>query len=307
MHSFLPATKIESIKVNENFTDLSTGEADTDANSLALTRFDGFNNYSPDGLNLSKVTLLEGAITAGVAYIKNATSMVRLSIPAVTSRDFTASKDTYIFLSSDGAYTYTEVTLAATEPSLPANSMPIARVTTDGTEITEMVSYVTRSHKQIARAENIGASSTKLAAKYIPDHTILHIDCSMIAAGAGLNANMKFNDTTASEYACRYNVTFGGAETQQLNTTSFPVESGTTDSGQVQYTRVEVQNIANKEKNYMWRNVSQDAAGAGTITPIVDGIGKWAKTTESIDEFTYTSISAGSIANGSVIIVRGQN
>ena len=137
MHSFNPQTKIESAKVNENFTDLSTGEADVDDNSLALTRSETLQDHAVSGLEWSIVSGLNGTMTTGVAYITDPTPlMVRISVPTISSRTFTASKDTYVDMSYDGTITYTEVTLTTAAPALAANNIRLAFVRTDGTDIT---------------------------------------------------------------------------------------------------------------------------------------------------------------------------
>ncbi len=60
---------------------------------------------------------------------------MRLTVAAVTARTFTASKDTYIDLSSAGAITYTEVSNNAASPALSANNIRIGIIVTGATTI----------------------------------------------------------------------------------------------------------------------------------------------------------------------------
>lgn len=131
MFTFSPNTKAESAKVNQNFTDLSTGDGDTDANKLVLTRADSSFSYVASGLVWSVSSGLTLAMTAGVAYVTNASGiMLRASIVAIISRVFTASKDTYVDVDSVGVVYYTEVANNAASPTLSAGRIRIAIIVT---------------------------------------------------------------------------------------------------------------------------------------------------------------------------------
>ena len=71
------------------------------------------------------------SMTAGVAYINGK----RVSISAVTSRTFTASKDTYVDVDDTGAISYTEVTNNAASPALAAGSIRIGIIVTGASNI----------------------------------------------------------------------------------------------------------------------------------------------------------------------------
>ena len=85
-------------------------------------------------------TDLTSDISACVVYV----SGYRVS-KAATANTYTASRDCYVDLSQSGVYTTTCVTNGATAPSVAANSSRLAKVVTDGTEITTITSlYTTR-------------------------------------------------------------------------------------------------------------------------------------------------------------------
>ena len=75
------------------------------------------------------------SMTAAVCYIAG----IRTTVSLVTARTFTASKDTYVDILSNGAGTgtlvYTEVTNNAASPALAANSIRLAIVVTGATNI----------------------------------------------------------------------------------------------------------------------------------------------------------------------------
>lgn len=150
MHTFSPNTKAQSQKVNENFTDLSTGAGDQDVNKLSLLRQETEVDFVVTGLSWSLVSGLNGAMTAGVAYVSNGTSRTRIAISAILSRAFTASKDTYIDIDSSGTLYYTEVANGATSGmTLASNRMRIAKVVTNGSTITGVTQVSTDPLGQI--------------------------------------------------------------------------------------------------------------------------------------------------------------
>lgn len=71
------------------------------------------------------------SMTAGVVYING----VRVPISAVTARSFTASKDTYIDVGTDGVLDYTEVANNAASPALAANHIRIGIIVTGASSI----------------------------------------------------------------------------------------------------------------------------------------------------------------------------
>lgn len=70
------------------------------------------------------------SMTAGTLYIGGK----RVTVSAVTSRTFTASKDTYVDIDNTGTITYTEVANNAASPTLAANSIRIAILCTTATK-----------------------------------------------------------------------------------------------------------------------------------------------------------------------------
>lgn len=71
------------------------------------------------------------SMTSGVGYIAGK----RFTISAVTSRTFTASKDTYVDVDNTGTLTYTEVTNNAASPALAAGSLRLGIVVTGASNI----------------------------------------------------------------------------------------------------------------------------------------------------------------------------
>ncbi len=137
MFTFSPNTRIKSTQVNQNFTDLGSGAGDVDGNRLQLFRAETCFDFTQSGLIWTQTSGLNGSMSVGVCYIADANLyMNRLAIASIASRAFTASKDTYVDVSSVGAITYTEAANSATAPTLPTYSMRIALVVTGASAIT---------------------------------------------------------------------------------------------------------------------------------------------------------------------------
>ncbi len=101
---------------------------------MSETQFDHVNSgcvWSGDAYGSTRLA----SMTSGVVYINGR----RLTISAVVSRTFTASKDTYVDIldNGDGTATivYTEVTNNAASPSLAANSIRVAIIVTGASNI----------------------------------------------------------------------------------------------------------------------------------------------------------------------------
>jgi hypothetical protein len=104
----------------------------------------GFTGSDP-GATLT-MTMLEGE-----AYIRGVTFSISTGDSELT-KTYTASKDTYVDLQSDGTFTYTEVANGGAVPSIPSLHIRIMKVVTDGTEITSVTDM--RELESIALAPN---------------------------------------------------------------------------------------------------------------------------------------------------------
>lgn len=97
------------------------------------TRFDeALGDFVASGCVWSATTGLGGAMTAGVAYIDGK----RVVVAAIASKTFTASKDTYVSVTNAGVVGYSEVANGASAPTLPTNSIWLAKVVTSGAAVT---------------------------------------------------------------------------------------------------------------------------------------------------------------------------
>lgn len=104
-------------------------------------------------------TILTGrnaSMTSGVAYING----IRITFPAVASRTFTASKDTYVSVNGVGTLAYQEVVVGAAQPTVGAGYVFIAKITTDASNIT--ASGIALLSRGAVNLNNMQAGTTEL-------------------------------------------------------------------------------------------------------------------------------------------------
>lgn len=111
--------------------DESVTTDELDANANPENRWnEGFNDFVYTGLLPPTGTTNIVTTTSGTAYVDG----VRV-VKDATAHTYTVSKHTYVDLSATGTYTYSEVVIDAAEPSTTANSIRLARVSTDATKV----------------------------------------------------------------------------------------------------------------------------------------------------------------------------
>lgn len=119
--------------VMDSFSEQIPASAMQKSGNLELFRQHAKISFIPDGLVWSALTGLNAGMTSGQYY---SNSGILLPITAVTSRAFTASRDTYVSIGQNGSLGYSEVANGAAQPALPSNSNWLAKVVTNGSTVT---------------------------------------------------------------------------------------------------------------------------------------------------------------------------
>ena len=97
---------------------------------------DSFDSFVATGLLPPTATGLASTTTAGRALIKNDTDNETKYVEKdATAKTYTASRWTFVDLSSAGTYTYQAVAIGAADPATTANSIRLARISTDATDV----------------------------------------------------------------------------------------------------------------------------------------------------------------------------
>lgn len=207
MFSFSPNTRARSTEVNQNFTELSNGIGDVDGNRLQLFRAETCFDFVQSGSIWTIASALTGTMTAGVAYIADGSSLMQRITPVlIASKVFTASKDTYVDLGSDGTIYYSEVATGATAPTLSANRIRIALIITNGATITEIfqtdqrVANTTLADRGWSGLDNLGnpvRNTSPFEMEFMVSRHNGTVTRSTIVAGADATLpNMSFNYKT---------------------------------------------------------------------------------------------------------------
>ena len=110
----------------------SIGIGNFKASQVKIEYLDDINGVV-SGLTIATSVDLNSTVLAGLAYVDS----IRVD-KTNTAKLFTASKDTYVDLQSDGTLVYTEVANGAGEPTLTSPNERLARVVTDVDNITSV-------------------------------------------------------------------------------------------------------------------------------------------------------------------------
>lgn len=135
--------------LNTIFTDYNSNVQSTNIADDTVAEVDMADNANPrirtyEGASCEKVYsgllpsttsgTLVGSIPSGTAYPLG----YRVVKSSSTPKTFTANKWTYVDLDINGDFTYSEVTIDSSAPAVAVNSMRLARVSTDSTQVFEV-------------------------------------------------------------------------------------------------------------------------------------------------------------------------
>lgn len=177
----------------------SVTSAKLDANANVENRWnESFNDFVYTGLTIPEVTGLSSTTTAGTAYIEG----VRV-VKDATAHTYTTNKSTYVDLSKNGTYTYGEVAHGATAPSVAANSIRIAMVSTDTSNVITVddvrVTSVTLGSGAVTSIQDTD-QDTKVQVEKNSDEDIIRFDTDgterVLISSSGLGLKGSTSGTT---------------------------------------------------------------------------------------------------------------
>ena len=154
--------------------DESVTAAKLDANANPENRWNElFNDFVFDGLLPPTSTTLITTTTGGTAYING----VRVA-KAATAHTYTASRYTFVDLSDTGTYTYSAITFGGSEPATALNSIRLARVSSDGTQIPAVRDDRVLTLSSLLSATSLidGDSDTMIQVEESDDEDIIRFD-----------------------------------------------------------------------------------------------------------------------------------
>ena len=149
---------------------------------------------------------------------------------------------------------------------------------------------------ELART-TLGSSGSTIDVTSIPDKRYYMVLRNILTASADVREG--FNSDTGSNYARRYSAN-GGSDVTSGNDTIIGLNYSAGDKFIVDY----ISNISSKEKLVLSSSSEEGTAGAGNAPNRMEVVGKWANTSNVINEIN-TSLSGGSYNTGTECVVLG--
>lgn len=284
-------------EVMASFTNKIPASAMTDSGDVELYRSEAGINFVASGCVWSVVSGLNGTMTAGVVYV----SGVRVSVSAVATRAFTASKDTYISVDKNGTLSYQEVANGATAPSLPADSVWLY-IGISGASLSGFDDISIRSATSLLLAHRkTGVTTDTLTVSNIPAKNNLRVIINVKSTGGTTNAAIRFNNDSGNNYTARFSVNGGSDGTSIAGSSIVPTQTTAVDH----YIVCDILNIASQEKRFN-SVTSESANGTANAPTRIDIYAKWANTSSQINRIdVINSSGTGDFATASEVMVYG--
>lgn len=190
-----------------------------------------------------------------------------------------------------------------------ADSVVTANVTNDAITATKIDWASTGADggiwwEEIGRTTLGGAGDT-ITLSSVPVRKYLCVLISLKATGGTINAGIRFNNDSATNYASRSSAN-GGAD----GTSGSVAQAGlaVTDSAADKYIVINLVNIAAQEKILYASTVESNTSGAANVPGKAEVVGKWANTSAAISRIdVINTTGTGDFAIGSEVVVLGHD
>jgi len=140
-----------------------------------------------------------------------------------------------------------------------------------------------------------------------PNKKFLKIICALKSVTDVTNANLTFNNDTATNYAKRTSENGGADATLDSDDAITNIPLLPTSRNLPKFIIIDVENFKTQEKLVNASSVDQGTAGAANAPNRVEGAHKWANTTDFITRVDIVNSGAGDYDVGSEVIVLGSN
>lgn len=149
----------------------------------------------------------------------------------------------------------------------------------------------------------LGSAGDTITISSISARKYLRILIAVQATGGTVNANLRFNNDSSTNYARR--ISNNGAADGTAGSDNEILEFV---AGQYPwFITCDVINISNQEKIAIMQVVGQNTAGAGNVPVRNEAVGKWANTSAQITRVDVVNTGTGDFAIGSEVVVLGHN
>lgn len=296
--------------------DTFTERVFADSANPRVRDYEFFGDYTYTGMLPVTSASLTSNIGSGTSYV----SGYRIVTDA-TSKTYTASKDTYVYIDKNGAFQYSEVANGATAPTTPSDSLLLAKVVTNGTAITSVTDLrrLTPTNVRVYLDLKTGA----VVSRDITTATKISIDRGEIEFGVG-TGGVRRNTTPA--YIDFTTTGYGGLDTGSLAAGTYyylyavPDADNSTSFEGIASTSISGASGVDNERLIGWvyasgtSALSPDSCGAyrgrgGDAPNIVMRSWKATTTELAVDDTTYgadlDSTSTKFYASGRPVLIQG--
>ena len=153
--------------------------------------------------------------------------------------------------------------------------------------------------KELGRT-TLGSATSTMSVSSLPDKRYYQVLLDMTQT-IDSNYKLRLNNDTGSNYAFRFS-NAGGSDNTSTSQTSIDLRSRT--ANEPTFWNGYIANLDSKEKLSTFLGTMQSSAGAGTTPSRTEQVGKWANTSDSINQIGITS-GSGNLASGSQVVVLG--
>jgi hypothetical protein len=175
---------------SDNILDDSLKETDfADEINPRIRTQENIGDYTYTGMLPATATGLTSNISAGTSYVNG----YRI-VTAATSKTYTASKDTWVYIDQNGAFQYVEVATGGAQPTTPSNSLLLAMARTDGSDITAVTDHrqTTPPNLRIYADAKFGC----VISRDISDADVINVTRGTIDFGSGVTNGLRRNIST---------------------------------------------------------------------------------------------------------------
>jgi len=147
----------------------------------------------------------------------------------------------------------------------------------------------------------LGAGASTIDVASLPDKRYYMVLSDL--SGSATRELLRFNNDTGSNYAYRYNSNGGSDGTAGGN--SLIGAQGIYNTTDERFKVFYIANLSNKEKLVINHSVNMNGSGASNAPNRYEVVGKWANTSNAINEIDLVSWSGGNWASGGELVVLG--
>lgn len=148
----------------------------------------------------------------------------------------------------------------------------------------------------------LGSSGDTITVSGLTAKKYLYVVVSVIPSGGTINAQVRFNNDSGSNYAQAGDET--GGKTSFVSQTSLTC---CVTSNAKQYGGIDIDNIATEAKFIRSSFTTRGTAGAGTAPNWRTVFGKWENTANAITRIDVINPGTGDFASGSEVVVLGHD